>query len=515
MRSSRRRFLQTGIQASALALFSSGLREPLHALSQSQRFLVNKALFPSEKEVWDGVIFMNGLGTRYTGSPQHQKYMSFLDENFSAVGLTVENIPHTALVRWDIGRYGAKIASGSDAGKQIPVSSYCSYSGTTGPEGVTGDLVYCGSAGSAFTALEALPTDRGSVPITVPPDMKGKIALIEVAAEPVPFGNWFKGHVRGVYNSEGTAEFPELEHTAAFAAFQLPRSLSSDLQKAGALGIIYAWANLSDDNAAGQVKKAGGGPLPALWVERKVGGDLRQLAESGGRVTLTVEAETVPNVPTRTIVATLPGTSSDEIILLWTHTDGNNAIEENGGIALLNLMKYFSRLPKSTRNRTIVCVLAEGHYAEQYVPTSAWIKERPELVRKAVALVSVEHLGCREWVDDPIANTYKGSGRPETGWAFCPTAPLPDVMLDSLQGTNAGKIAVIDSDAHSFSPGMAAYKAAKVPTIAYICTPPYLLAEGPNGHIQKLDSRQYYQQVLAFGNVIHRLDKISTPAREG
>jgi hypothetical protein len=287
----------------------------------------------------------------------------------------------------------------------------------------------------------------------------------------------------------------------------MPRGLASDLQKAGALGIVYSWTNLSDGNAAGQTKMGAWGVLPALWVGRKAGGELRQLAQSNGRVTLTLQANTVPEVPTHTIVATLPGVSSDEIIILWTHTDGNNAIEENGGIAMLNLMKYFSRLPKASRSRTIVCVISEGHYAEQYVPTSAWVKERPDLIEKAVALVSIEHLGCREWIDDPVANTYKSSGRPETGWAFCPTAPLPDIMVDSLKGTNAGKIAVMDSDVHSFSPGMAAYRAAKVPTIAYICTPPYLLAEGPDGHIQKLESRQYHEQVLAFGNVIHRLDK--------
>jgi hypothetical protein len=507
MKIARRRFLQDSAKISSLAFFSSGLVDPLRLFAQGQGPQVDQKFFPDQKEVWDGVVFMNGLGTRYTGSPAHQKYMSFLDEKFAGLGLHVEQIPHTALVRWDVGKYGVKIASGAGAGKEVPLSSFCTYSGTTGPEGVTGDLVFCGSVGSSTSPLIQTGAGRGSSSITLPQDMKGKIALVEVAAQPVPFGEWFKGHVREVYNSEGTSGLPETENSAAFAGFGMPRGLAGDLQKAGAVGIIYSWTNLSDDNAAGQTKMGAWGVLPALWVGIKAGKELRQLAQSGGRVTLTLEAKITPDVPTHTIVATLPGISSDEIIILWTHTDGNNAIEENGGIAMLNLMKYFSRLPKESRNRTIVCVISEGHYAEQYVPTSAWVKERPDLIEKAVALVSIEHLGCREWVDDPVANTYKGSGRPETGWAFCPTPPLPDIMVDSLKGTNSGKIAVMDSDAHSFSPGMAAYRAAKVPTVAYICTPPYLLAEGPNGHIQKLDSRQYHEQVLAFGNLIHRLDK--------
>jgi hypothetical protein len=511
----RRRFLQESAKISSLAALSSALGSPLKLFAASQGPQVEQKLFPSEKEVWDGVVFMNGLGTRYTGSPAHQEYVAFLDEKFAALGLQVEKIPHTALVRWDIGKYGLKIASGARAAKDIPTSSFCTYSATTGPEGVTGDLVFCGSIGSPTTPLIQTGAGRGGSSLNLPSDVKGKIALVEVASSPVPFGEWFKGHVREVYNSEGAAELPDVENSAAFAGFGMPRSLASDLQKAGALGIIYSWTNLSDDNAAGQTKMGAWGPLPALWVGIKTGNEMRQLAQSGGRVTLTLEAKTTPDVPTHTIVATLPGTSSHENILLWTHTDGNNAIEENGGIAMLNLMKYFSRTRKAARNRTIVCVISEGHYAEQYVPTSAWVKERPDLIEKAVALVSIEHLGCREWIDDPIANTYKGSGRPETGWAFCPTAPLPDIMVESLKGTNSGKIAVMDSDVHSFSPGMAAYRAAKVPTIAYICTPPYLLAEGPNGHIQKLDSRQYHEQVIAFGNVIHRLDKTPRSALKG
>jgi hypothetical protein len=515
MTMARRRFLKDSAKISSLAMFSSALVDPLHLFAATQGPQVDQKLFPGEKEVWDGVVYMNGLGTRYTGSPAHQKYMAFLDKGFADLGLSVDAIPHTALVRWDIGKYGVKIASGVGAGKEISTSSFCTYSGTTGPEGVTGDLIYCGSIGSATSPLNQTGPGRGGSGLTLPADLKGKIALVEVASSPVPFGEWFKGHVREVYNSEGAAELPEVENSAAFAGFGMPRNLASDLQKAGALGIIYSWTNLSDDNAAGQTKMGAWGPLPALWVGIKNGKEMRQLAQSGGRVTLTLEAKTTSDVPTHTIVATLPGVSSDEIILLWTHTDGNNAIEENGGIAMLNLMKYFSRLPKSSRNRTIVCVISEGHYAEQYVPTSAWVKERPDLIEKAVALVSIEHLGCREWVDDPVANTYKGSGRPETGWAFCPTAPMPDIMVDSLKGTNSGKIAVMDSDVHSFSPGMAAYRAAKVPTIAYICTPPYLLAEGPNGHIQKLDSRQYHEQVMAFGNVIHRLDKTPRSALKG
>ncbi|QWU17895.1 hypothetical protein SAMN04487895_105336 [Paenibacillus sophorae] len=52
-----------------------------------------------------------------------------------------------------------------------------------------------------------------------------------------------------------------------------------------------------------------------------------------------------------TIYAVLPGMNDDETIILNTHTDGPNTCEENGGIALLAMAKYFSQIPKEWRNR--------------------------------------------------------------------------------------------------------------------------------------------------------------------
>jgi hypothetical protein len=318
----------------------------------------------------------------------------------------------------------------------------------------------------------------------------------------------WKDHVRSVYSSEGQYDFPAVQKTApAYGAARLPMGFNADLAKAGALGVIYAWANLADDDASGQMK-GGSHAISEVWVGQTAGRQLRELSANHGNVTLTIEADTVSNIPTHTTLATLPGMSSDEVILLWTHTDGNNAIEENGGVAVMNLMKYFSRLPQSARKRTITCVLSEAHFNEEYIPTTAWIKERPDLVQKAVAEVSIEHLGCGEWIDHPETNSYKGTGARELAFAFCPLEPLSDVMLQSLRGTKSGNTAVIDSEINAFSPAIWGYRLSHIPLIGFICTPPYLLAEGPRGHIEKLSSAQFHEQTIAFANVIHKLDGI-------
>ncbi len=85
-------------------------------------------------------------------------------------------------------------------------------------------------------------------------------------------------------------------------------------------------------------------------------------------------------------------------------------------------------------------------------PPSAWIKERPELCEKAVALVSIEHLGCTEWLSDAEANTYKPSGRNEIAFAFCPTKAVQDAGAEAMKGQKIGREVIISSPAHSVSP---------------------------------------------------------------
>jgi len=510
---SRRRFVGNAAKLSA-SLVAAGL--PSSSLFARGRYdVVNHKLLPSEKEVWEGVEFMNGLGVRFSGSSAHQKYVAYVEDHFKSFGMDLDQIPHTSLVRWDLRQCSLKIASGSQAGKDVPISSYCRYTKTTGSDGATGELVYCGKAEGGPSLIEVILGISRSIEKasprtmpTIPADLQGKIALVEVVAEPLPYGALWKDHIRGVYNSEGNSDFPAVQKTApAYGAAALPMSFNADLAKAGTIGVIYAWSNLADDDAAGQMK-VGSSAISEVWVGQTAGRELRALADSGGTVTLTVEADTVPNVPTHTTLATLAGTSADEVILLWTHTDGNNAIEENGGIAILNLMKYFSRLPQSARKRTIACVLSEAHFNEEYIPRSAWLKERPDLVHKAVAEVSIEHLGCGEWIDNPGSNSYKGTGAPELAFAFCPMDPMSDVMLESVRGTKSGKTAVIDSEMNAFTPAILFYRLSHIPFIGFICAPPYLVAEGPHGHIEKLSSSQFHEQMTAFANVIHRLDSI-------
>ncbi len=470
---------------------------------------VRSDLFPTQADMWADVEFMNSFGTRYPGSEELAKFCKFLDDRFAAAGLTVDRLERTDAVLWQ----SLECSIVTRSGISIPVSSPNRESAGTGPDGVTAPLRYCGLAkGTVFGA----PRQRDQVlPIAIPADIAGKIALIEIEVEPLHFSEMYKTGVAAIVDPTHAGGLPAMQASATAwnnAEKKLSPTLEDELKRAGAVGVIYAWVNGADADGAGQIRRNGTAALPSAWVSVSGAKALRALEASGEPITFRNLVKVTPGVRTATTIATLPG-STDETIILWTNTDGMNAIQENGSIAIINLMKYFARLPRSARRRTICCVMSEGHLQLNHTQDVWWATQRPEILEKAVASLAMEHLGCREWVGDPVANTYEPSGKPDISWAFTlfdKDRPnhMAAIMREALKDSRLARTVVTDNSAFSFSPGLHPYGIARVPSIGYITTAPYFLAEdlSGRGHIDKLSPELYHDQVLTLARVIHLLD---------
>ena len=503
--------IDAGIFAAHNVLASTSEKDTNHTQLES----LGEGL-PGLEEVWNWQVFMNNLGPRYTGNAAHRAYVDFLDTQFKALGLDLAYDDYI-FPRWEVRRTALQLLS-RDSQQDVAVSSYYPYSGQTTPAGVEGELVYLGS----------LPED-GSPPEDVfSADLKGKIALVDAPLPPMPLSEWYK--VWAVYNPHGDTTFPATMLRVPYHLFLVPGLAKA--REAGALGVIFAWTNVSEENAADQYlpfplpfppfPDRGLQNLPALWVGRQAGDSLRHGAETGCKVRLTLEADVIPNSPTRTLIAMLPGQSSEEVIIVNTHTDGPNAIEENGGLALLALAKYFARQPRSTRKRTLVFALTTGHFASAYLPSIVGVIERhPDLILKTVAGLTIEHLGTREWIDDPSGYHYHPTGLHELAWAYCPLKPEADLFLQSLQGTQAHRVAVLNPvtgpnplDWHWLGEGLPLYLVG-IPMIAYIAPPNYLLAGPAHGDIDKVDPTRMYGEITAFAKTLRRLDRVPALALKG
>jgi len=474
---SRRRFLQwaaavsaVGVRSSAAAAAPAGYRPQL---------------LPSRREIWEQQTWMAKLGPKYTGNRAHVEFVEFLATTMKKLGLDVARERYT-FPRWDARRWSLSIAGASPF--QPHVTSYFPYSGQTTAEGVTGELVFAGRNPSF--ALD---------------DLQGKVALIECPVNTRRFAELYQAW--GIHPAGD--RFPAETHPARGPVADL-----TPFQKAGAVAVVLAWTDISDENAADQYTPFSRPPqnIPGVYVGRDVGMRLRALVGTGVRATVVLEAETIADAPTETIVATLPGASDDEVVMLNTHTDGPNATEENGALGLVALAKYFSKMPRAERRRTLVFPMTTGHFAGPWVPSiRGFIQKNPDLIKKTVAAVTVEHLGCREWLDEVAtggAIRYRDTGRMEWSVAITPSRPMGNLLVDAVQGS-LDRAGVVNPVKGGFLGEGSSLSRAGVPTIGYIPQPNYLLAGPADGCIEKLSPELMHSQIEVFAKLVHRINGLT------
>jgi hypothetical protein len=486
---SRRRFVEWTAALTAVAASAPARARLTAAALDDGAAGFRPELLPSQRVVWDQQVWMAKLGPKYTGNQAHATFVDFLATEFKTAGCDVVRDGYR-LPRWDARRTAITVAPDSGRPFAAPVTSYFPYSGQTPAAGVTGDLVFAGSS-PKFTLT----------------DLRGKVAVIEFATATREWSRLYTAW--GIHPADDS--FP--------GAYRPARGAVNDLtpfQKAGAVAVILAWTDISDANAADQYTPFSRPPqgIPGLYVGRDTGARLKALAAAGAKATVVLEAEVFPDTPTDTLIATLAGASADEIVIVNTHTDGPNATEENGALGILALAKYFSKIPKSQRRRTLVFPLTTGHFAGPWVPSIRGVIEKhPDLISRAVAAITVEHLGCREWLDD-TAMRYQASGRNEWSVAITPDRTMGELFVAALEGSR-DRAGVVNPVNGGWLGEGGSLSRAGIPTIGYIPQPNYLLAGPADGCIDKLSAELMHSQIQVFARLLHAIEGMDRTALKG
>jgi len=472
----------------ALGMLLPGLAVPRRIDAASLPDLIPGNL-PSANELWKWLEQLADWCPAYTGSPGHVKFVNFLDQELRKAKLTPQRKTFT-LPYWELKNYGLKLGD-----EKIHAASYRPYSGPTPASGVTAPLYFAGTAPKLDYAGAA-----------------GKIVVIEMPPAPGKDGK-LQGELIGTYPAN--ADLPFVRY-GIIGVYRNTPDLKP-LEKAGAAGVVYIWNNVSDGNAEDQALpfSAPSSSVPALWVNATAGKRLKTAAAAGSTMTLTLDASIYPDTPTDNLWAVLPG-KTDEVIIVNTHTDGCNACEENGGLGVVALAKYFAKIPQPQRNRTLVFLMTTGHFAHGYVRAAQdWRDTNPDLMKKAVTCVTIEHLAANEWIDRPESNEYKPSGGFDWGVAYTPLRPEGEVFLQAIDGTEARHTYAF-KPAGAYPGEGAGFWAAGIPTLSYIPSPQYLfIAPAKGGGIEKLDKNRLHGEVTAFARAVTALDKMTVAQIKG
>jgi len=259
--------------------------------------------------------------------------------------------------RWLARDFALTVSGPASAGRSgpVPLAYYYPYSGQTPPGGVTGRLVDLGlyPAGnpvvSGYTEAFWVPA-RGAIALVraVPPEFS--LDLAQTAT-----GGYVPGRVSALAAVDYAAYAAGLANPL-FQGISEPVPLL-DARNAGVLGVVVAWTGLPDDEvvnqynpfttsypAASGLPSPGDPGCPAVWVGDSAGAELAALAAGGqASATLVLTADITAGAATETVWGWLEGSGdTGENIIINTHTDGPNAVEENGGLGLIALARYLA-----------------------------------------------------------------------------------------------------------------------------------------------------------------------------
>jgi len=230
---------------------------------------------------------------------------------------------------------------------------------------------------------------------------------------------------------------------------------------AAAVGIVYG---ISDNFAVWQ--RIAGKPGFNLGYEDGV--RLRDLLGTGQSVTVSLDyqSELVSGKSGDSVLGTLPG-NSDENIFILSHIDGyfDAASDNASGMAvMMGLIKHFSAIPQSQRQRNLIFMSSLGHHSG---PGARWLHDEADTALKDTALlINLEHVAI-------VRTKYWGPKLRKTNtispmrWWVWGSSPMLEIVLDSFQRFNVG----VTADMEPGASGEMGRVARDVPSLQVITSP--------------------------------------------
>lgn len=438
-------------------------------------------------EVLKNMQFMNSLGARLTGNKAHKAFISHLKMQVEALGLKTFEDTYR-FDRWEEKRRSIII----DDTEEIKIDSAFPYSGYTSQSGIKGELILVKNNRRGFKKAN------------------GKIAVVKIKSRRIPHSIVFN---KRAAVPEGI-KLPKNYGGAVLTSFINSPKLS-EAKRLGVKAVICIWSGEEDEMVEGNYLPFTEDykDLPALWINHTEGKKIEKAAQNHKLADLILEGELEKNASTETFYTILEGENRKEAIIVNTHTDGTNCVEENGALALIEMIKVLKTMKLK---KSIIFVFATGHFRIPSIiqgkgqATKRWLEDHRELWDgieghiKAVAGVTLEHLGCSEW---GIADG-KYTKLNDVDFELCYTGNsiVNEIYLKALEGRkNVRSICLRPHNKIHFGEGQPLFDAG-IPDIALVPGPNYLCVVSKSGEIEKFNFELMYEQIITFIKVILMLN---------
>jgi hypothetical protein len=468
---------------------------------------------PDAAGLKDMNAFLGPLRARPTGSAQQKVYVDWIRKQVQAIpGVKLTEQPFT-IDRWSV--QSTKLRLRIDGKLQmLPVASAIPYSLPTSKKGVAGPAVL-------------VPEDQ---PIT--DAARGRIVVRPAPAGSVPMYDFMLPVVSWERYDPGNTFDPNGNFYGDFINYNKRVTDLRDAAKAGAKGLLFV-KELPRRQLVGHYEPYEGSAwkVPGMFLGVDEGKAITD-AIGGGHTTSIriVERAGYKKVETPSLEAVLPGAGPQRIVI-DSHTDGTNAVEDNGPVAMVAMLRYYAALPLECRPRTLQFAFSTAHFYQRVANAETRHGGAGQLAEQldreydsgsVAGVVVIEHLGARDYEMVPRKDGGPGSELALNGLRsiqFIAITPSPALVsaVDSvvrsydlqrtilLQGADAPGSTV---PSHcSFGGEGTPYNVHLLPTIGIIAAPQTLY--DPAFELEAIDFDVMHSEVLAYTELINRMQTMS------
>ncbi len=450
----------------------------------------------SKERLSEDIRTMNSFGSRLTGSKGHNDFIRWLKDEIAGMDIPTFSDPFY-FSRWEEKNAEIEIMDGEDR-IGIPVSSAYPYSGQTDENGITEELVYVRS-------IKDIPKANGRIAVF-------DVSNINFLPSEIAFDK------RSSYPEDVVLE-KKYEGPVITSFVQCFYGVVSKLSKAKA--VILIWKGLHDACVKGQYLSfiSGYQNMPMLWVNETDGRKVVEAAKMQKKARFVLEAQTEEHAFTESFYCIIEGKNKKENVIVNTHTDGTNCVEENGPVALLELMR---NMKECVPERTHIFVFTTGHFRLPYFKDnrtggfqscSRWLAGHRELWDgkgdhfKCIADLTLEHLGCREWRE--VDGEYKYTGKPEVELVYTGNAFVDKLYIDTVKDRKTVRTMTLRGhNALHFGEGQNFFTMG-IPEISLVPAPYYLCVVSDSHETEKFDIDLMVEQTETFARLIEKIENIS------
>ncbi|MBW1708602.1 MAG: hypothetical protein JRG97_03515 [Deltaproteobacteria bacterium] len=334
---------------------------------------------PDSEEIFSWIEEVYNFGDRRPGSEADLRAIVYLKNKLKEFGFTKVVEEPYIFDYWEPKSWCLNIQSQNDQIKQLNCF-YVPYSGPTGSDGITAEMVYVG---------------RGSDADFETADVAGKVILVEIPPVMISWDQ-MRHFTFLAYDPEGTAR--DWSHPYPVGWMLKYDAIYKRAAKKKAAGIVSVLKGYPDMGEFTYYAPYDGHfrSIPSLYIKESDGNWLKSrvwketvkaqikleanVAKSGGR--------------TATVYGILPGRSQSNLII-HSHHDApwQSGVEDSSGVSMvLSLAKYFAQVPSEKRDRTLIFMFTGSHMIGAPSNEAFLVKHRDGIMANMLYDIAIEHI---------------------------------------------------------------------------------------------------------------------------